>query len=223
MRSRGSGSGDPARPADRPRLAAAARRAEPARRAGGASRSERWRAMDCSRRCAMPHCRRAGCTAVAYPLSASSLGAAVQTRAAGYIEPVLVGPRAHRAAAGGIRPAGRRAGNHRRARRRAGIGAGRGGAGARRRRGHADEGQPAQRSFMARRWWRASRACARRGISHAFVMSVAAYPKLFILTDAAVNIAPTLAEPTSRRTPSTWRARWAWTGPRWRCCARQNR
>ena len=33
-------------------------------------------------------------TAVAYPLSASSLGAAVQARAAGYIEPVLVGPRA---------------------------------------------------------------------------------------------------------------------------------
>ena len=33
-------------------------------------------------------------------LSASSLGAAVQARAAGYIEPVLVGPRAHRAAAG---------------------------------------------------------------------------------------------------------------------------
>ena len=33
-----------------------------------------------------------------------------------------------------------------------------------------------------------------RRISHAFVMSVAAYAKLFILTDAAVNIAPTLAE-----------------------------
>ncbi|WP_188589028.1 bifunctional enoyl-CoA hydratase/phosphate acetyltransferase, partial [Achromobacter denitrificans] len=33
-----------------------------------------------------------------------------------------------------------------------------------------------------------------RRISHAFVMAVAAYPKLFILTDAAVNIAPTLQE-----------------------------
>ena len=35
-------------------------------------------------------------TAVAYPLSASSLGAAFEARAAGYIEPVLVGPRASR-------------------------------------------------------------------------------------------------------------------------------
>ncbi|WP_268987709.1 bifunctional enoyl-CoA hydratase/phosphate acetyltransferase, partial [Piscirickettsia salmonis] len=33
-----------------------------------------------------------------------------------------------------------------------------------------------------------------RRISHAFVMAAAAYPKLFILTDAAVNIAPTLQE-----------------------------
>ena len=78
--------------------------------------------------------------------------------------------------------------------------------------------------FMAAVVARESGLRTARRISHAFVMSVAAYPKLFILTDAAVNIAPTLAErPTSRRTPSTWRARWAWTGPRWRCCARQNR
>ena len=33
-----------------------------------------------------------------------------------------------------------------------------------------------------------------RRISHAFVMAAAAYPKLFLLTDAAVNIAPTLQE-----------------------------
>ena len=48
--------------------------------------------------------------------------------------------------------------------------------------------------FMAAVVARESNLRTARRISHAFVMSVAAYPKLFILTDAAVNIAPTLAE-----------------------------
>ena len=48
--------------------------------------------------------------------------------------------------------------------------------------------------FMAAVVARESGLRTARRISHAFVMSVAAYPKLFILTDAAVNIAPTLAE-----------------------------
>ena len=78
--------------------------------------------------------------------------------------------------------------------------------------------------FMAAVVARESGLRTARRISHAFVMSVAAYPKLFILTDAAVNIAPTLAEKADiAQNAIDRRARWAWTGPRWRCCARQNR
>ncbi len=110
-------------------------------------------------------------TAVAYPLCASSLGAAVQAREAGYIEPLLVGPAARLAAL--MAELGLRAGSLE------------------------IVDTPDDEALAAR----AAAGLAResglrtgRRISHAFVMAAAAYPKLFILTDAAVNIAPTLQE-----------------------------
>ena len=192
MRSRGSGSGDPARPADASATAAGAPGRGQRARGRRQQERERWRAMDCSRRCAMPHCRRAGCTAVAYPLSASSLGAAVQARG-----------RLYRAGAGGARiarlleesglPAGGLeiidAPDDELESARAAAALARDGAV-----GMLMKGSLHSDHFMAAVVARESGLRTARRISHAFVMSVAAYPKLFILTDAAVNIAPTLAE-----------------------------
>ncbi|MFG0229224.1 bifunctional enoyl-CoA hydratase/phosphate acetyltransferase [Achromobacter sp. 413638] len=134
-------------------------------------------------------------TAVAYPLSASSLGAAVQARAAGYIEPVLVGPRARIARlleesglpAGGLEIIDAPDDELESARAAAALA--RDGAV-----GMLMKGSLHSDHFMAAVVARESGLRTARRISHAFVMSVAAYPKLFILTDAAVNIAPTLAE-----------------------------
>ena len=226
MRSRGSGAGIRRGLPMRPRLAARRRAGpRPARRAAapaGAKDGERW-IVRAAARCRIvggPAAHGGGISLVRVQPGRGGSGARGRLYRAG----AGGAARAHRAAAGGIGPAGRRAGNHRRARRRAGIGAGRGGAGARRRRGHADEGQPAQRSFhgggggarVGPAHGEAHQPCLRdvgRGLSQAV------HPD----GRGGQHRAHAGRRPTSRRTPSTWRARWAWTGPRWRCCARQNR
>jgi len=134
-------------------------------------------------------------TAVAYPLCPASLGAAVQARDAGYIEPVLVGPARRIAAL--LAEMGVRAGeldivdtpDDEKLAARAAAALARDGAASMLMKGslHTDH-------FMSAVVARESGLRTDRRISHAFVMAVAAYPKLFILTDAAVNIAPTLQE-----------------------------
>ncbi|NMK46008.1 bifunctional enoyl-CoA hydratase/phosphate acetyltransferase [Achromobacter sp. Bel] len=134
-------------------------------------------------------------TAVAYPLCLSSLGAALQARDAGYIEPVLVGPARRIAAL--LAEMGVRAGDleildtpdDEKVAARTAAALARDGAAAMLMKGslHTDH-------FMSAVVARESGLRTDRRISHAFVMAVAAYPKLFILTDAAVNIAPTLQE-----------------------------
>lgn len=134
-------------------------------------------------------------TAVAYPLCPTSLGAALQARDAGYIEPVLVGPARRIEAL--LAEMGERASeleivdapdDEKQAARTAAALA-RDGAVRMLMKGslHTDQ-------FMSAVVARESGLRTDRRISHAFVMAVAAYPKLFILTDAAVNIAPTLQE-----------------------------
>jgi len=134
-------------------------------------------------------------TAVAYPLCAASLGAAVQAQEAGYIEPLLVGPAARLAAL--MADMGLRAGSleiidtpddERQAAAVAAALARDGKA------GMLMKGSLHTDHFMSAVVAREAGLRTGRRISHAFVMSVAAYAKLFILTDAAVNIAPTLAE-----------------------------
>ncbi len=134
-------------------------------------------------------------TAVAYPLCTASLGAAVQAQEAGYIEPLLVGPAARLAAL--MAEMGLRAGSleivdtpddERQAAAVAAALARDGKA------GMLMKGSLHTDHFMGAVVAREAGLRTGRRISHAFVMSVAAYAKLFILTDAAVNIAPTLAE-----------------------------
>lgn len=134
-------------------------------------------------------------TAVAYPLCESSIGAAVLARDAGYIEPVLVGPASRLLAlleAMGL-----------------------GGEGLEIVDTPDDETQAAQAAaalarddevamlmkgslhtdrYMGAVVARDAGLRTGRRVSHAFVMSAHAYPKLFLLTDAAVNIAPSLQE-----------------------------
>lgn len=134
-------------------------------------------------------------TAVAYPLCASSLGAAVQAREAGYIEPLLVGPAARLArlmAEMGLRPDALEivdTPDDELAAARAAAALARDGAV-----GMLMKGSLHTDHFMSAVVARESGLRTGRRISHAFVMAAAAYPKLFILTDAAVNIAPTLQE-----------------------------
>ncbi|CAB3630257.1 bifunctional enoyl-CoA hydratase/phosphate acetyltransferase [Achromobacter pestifer] len=134
-------------------------------------------------------------TAVAYPLCPTSLGAAIQARDAGYIEPVLVGP-ARRITAllaeMGVRTSDLEivdTPDDEKLAARAAAALARDGAARMLMKGslHTDH-------FMSAVVARESGLRTDRRISHAFVMAVAAYPKLFILTDAAVNIAPTLQE-----------------------------
>ena len=134
-------------------------------------------------------------TAVAYPLCPASLGAAIQAREAGYIEPVLVGPARRIQAV--LAEMGVRAGgldivdtpDDEKLAARTAAALARDGAASMLMKGslHTDH-------FMSAVVVRESGLRTERRISHAFVMAVAAYPKLFILTDAAVNIAPTLQE-----------------------------
>ena len=134
-------------------------------------------------------------TAVAYPLCPVSVRAAVQASEAGYIEPVLVGPAGRIAAL--MAQEGLRAGSmeiidtpdDELLAARAAAALARDGAVSMLMKGslHTDH-------FMSAVVTRESGLRTNRRISHAFVMAVAAYPKLLILTDAAVNIAPSLQE-----------------------------
>ena len=134
-------------------------------------------------------------TAVAYPLCPASLGAAIAARDAGYIDPVLVGPARRIQAL--LADMGVRAAeldivdtpdDEKQAARVAAALARDGAA------GMLMKGSLHTDHFMSAVVSRESGLRTERRISHAFVMAVAAYPKLFILTDAAVNIAPTLQE-----------------------------
>ena len=134
-------------------------------------------------------------TAVAYPLCSTSLRAAAQAGEAGYIEPVLVGPAGRLAALmaqEGLRPGSMEIVDTPDDEALAAMAAAalaRDGAVSMLMKGslHTDH-------FMSAVVTRESGLRTGRRISHAFVMAVAAYPKLLILTDAAVNIAPSLQE-----------------------------
>ena len=57
-----------------------------------------------------------------------------------------------------------------------------------------------------------------RRISHVFIMDTPAYARTLLITDAAINITPELEDKVDIvQTPSTWRTRWAFPSPRWRC------
>ena len=109
-------------------------------------------------------------TAVAHPCSAAALAAAVEAAEAGLIEPILLGPEDR------VRAAAQAAGKVR------------GGQAALLMKGslHTDELMGA---VVARDGLRTERR-----ISHAYVMDVPGHPEPLIITDAAINIAPTLAE-----------------------------
>jgi phosphate acetyltransferase/phosphate butyryltransferase len=130
--------------------------------------------------------------AVVHPCDAVSLSAALDARAAGLIEPVLVGPRARLeaiAAAAGLsladlpiedRP------DPRAAAARAVELAVHGTVGALMKGSlHTDELMAAVVASPLR---------TGRRISHCFVMQTPAYPRPFLITDAAINIAPTLED-----------------------------
>ena len=130
--------------------------------------------------------------AVVYPTDAVSLSAALDAREAGLIEPVLVGPRARLEAIAresglsldGVAdrgPAGPACRG--RARRRARV---QGSVGALMKGNlHTDELMAAVVASALR---------TSRRISHCFVMQTPAYPRPFLITDAAINIAPTLQD-----------------------------
>jgi len=132
--------------------------------------------------------------AVVHPCDALSLGGAMDARAAGLIEPVLVGPRAKveaAALASGVDLAGIAIEDvphsHAAAARAAEL-AGQGAVEALMKGSlHTDELMSAV--LDARAGLR-----TKRRLSHCFLMQTPAYPRPFILTDAAINIAPTLDE-----------------------------
>ena len=132
--------------------------------------------------------------AVVHPCDALSLGGALDARAAGLIVPVLVGPRARLlavAAEAGLDLAGIAIDDvphsHAAAARAAEM-AGKGEVEALMKGSlHTDELMGAVLAASA------GLRTARR-LSHCYLMQTPAYPRPFILTDAAINIAPTLAE-----------------------------
>ena len=129
--------------------------------------------------------------AVVHPCDQDSLMGAIEAASRGFIIPVLVGPedkiraaaeqaqidlgpyRIVNAAHITSRAEGRRACPH-----------GRGGS--------PDERKPPHRRDHGRDCPASAGLRTSRRISHAFVMDVATYPKMFIMTDAAVNIFPNL-------------------------------
>ncbi len=134
-------------------------------------------------------------TAVAYPLSEDSLTAALQAGELKHIEPVLVGP--ERRLAELLERLGRRIADFEVVdtpddeRAAAGVAA------ALARDGRVQmlmKGSLHTDHFMSAVVAREAGLRTERRVSHAFVMAVPAYPKLFMVTDAAVNIAPTLAD-----------------------------
>ncbi|MFT3801936.1 MAG: bifunctional enoyl-CoA hydratase/phosphate acetyltransferase [Burkholderiaceae bacterium] len=132
--------------------------------------------------------------AVAHPCDALSIGGPLDARAAGLIEPVLIGPRAKiqaAAQAAGIDLAGveiEDAPHSHAAAARAAQMAGQGQVEAIMKGSlHTDELVSAILDANAG-------LRTKRRLTHCFLMHVAAYPRPFIITDAAVNIAPTLEE-----------------------------
>jgi len=138
-------------------------------------------------------------TAVAYPLSEVSLQAALQARALGLIEPVLVGPqdRLRSLLQGLDKPQGQQGDSveivdtpdDETVAAQTAAGLARDGAVRLLMKGslHTDH-------FMGAVVQRDAGLRTHRRISHAFIIGVSTYPKPLLLTDAAINIAPTLAQ-----------------------------
>ncbi len=132
--------------------------------------------------------------AVVHPCDESSLGGALDARHAGLIEPVLVAPRARLeavAAAAGFDLTGIAIDDvphsHAAAARAAELAAS----------GEVDalmKGSLHTDELMAAVVAAGSGLRTKRRISHCFIMQTPAYPRPFIITDAAINIAPTLEE-----------------------------
>ncbi|MCC7082808.1 MAG: bifunctional enoyl-CoA hydratase/phosphate acetyltransferase [Burkholderiales bacterium] len=144
----------------------------------------------------LEHARTLGAirVAVVHPCDALSLGGALDARAAGLIEPLLVGPRARIEAAardGGFDLAGVAIEDvphsHAAAARAAEMAGQREVEALMKGSLHTDE---LLRAVLAP----SAGLRTKRRLSHCFVMQTPAYPRPFIITDAAVNIAPTLAE-----------------------------
>jgi len=132
--------------------------------------------------------------AVAHPCSAEALQAAIESRDEGLIVPVLVGPRARidaLAKQAGIALAGveRVDAEHSHASAEAAVSLARDGKVAAVMKGsvHTDE-------LLHAVLDRDKGLRTERRVSHAFLMDVPKYPRPLLITDAAVNIAPTLAE-----------------------------
>jgi phosphate acetyltransferase/phosphate butyryltransferase len=133
-------------------------------------------------------------TAVVHPCDALSLAAALQARAAGFIDPVLVAPRARLEAV--ARQAGLDVGDvpvhevpHSHAAAALAVQLAASGAVKALMKGslHTDE-------LMAAVVAEGSGLRTGRRVSHCFLMHTPAYPRPFLIGDAAVNIAPTLAD-----------------------------
>lgn len=132
--------------------------------------------------------------AVVHPCDALSLGGALDARAAGLIEPVLVAPRGRleaAATAAGLDIDGLEVEDvphsHAAAARAAELAAG----------GEVEammKGSLHSDELMAAVVPAAAGLRTKRRISHCFVMQTPAYPRPFIITDAAINIAPGLKE-----------------------------
>jgi phosphate acetyltransferase/phosphate butyryltransferase len=133
-------------------------------------------------------------TAVVHPCDALSLAAALQARAAGFMAPLLVAPRARLEAV--AREAGLDLGDvpvhdvpHSHAAAARAVQMAAGGAVKALMKGslHTDE-------LMAAVVAEGSGLRTGRRVSHCFLMHTPAYPRPFLISDAAVNIAPTLAD-----------------------------
>ena len=134
-------------------------------------------------------------TAVAHPCDKSALAGALEASEIGLIKPILVGPaRPHRRSRRGRRHRPRRHRN-RRCAEQPGIGRQSGGARPNRQGGAADERQPAHATnCLARSSPATAGLRTGRRISHVFLMDIPTYHKPLIITDAAINIAPTLED-----------------------------
>ncbi|MDC8011126.1 bifunctional enoyl-CoA hydratase/phosphate acetyltransferase [Tahibacter soli] len=147
-------------------------------------------------------------TAVVHPVKAIAIEAADDARRRHLIEPVLIGPAARiaeAAAEAGVDIAGWEVvdveHSHAAAAKAVALAAGKGVDAIMKGALHTDELLAAVvRSDAGLR--------TERRVSHAFVMNIATYPKPFIITDAAVNIAPALEDKADivRNAADLWRA-----------------
>ncbi|MBN8480587.1 MAG: bifunctional enoyl-CoA hydratase/phosphate acetyltransferase [Xanthomonadales bacterium] len=144
----------------------------------------------------LDHVRPLGAIRVAFvqPCNAVSLSSALEARAAGLVEPILVGPRARIeaiAAEHAIDLAGARiedtAHSHAAAARAAELAVASEVEAIAKGSLHTDE-------LMGALLPSAAGLRTKRRVSHCFLMQTPAYPRPFIITDAAINIAPTLEE-----------------------------